>query len=68
MEIVGHFMNDASTWMTEKSIKKRTNENKLAFAKRLARLYMHPLKNLPKSREVNSAIEEIFNFIVKIFN
>ena len=66
MEIVGHFMNDASTWMTEKSIKKRTNENKLAFAKRLARLYMHPLKNLPKSREVNSAIEEIFNFIEKI--
>ena len=66
MDIIRHFMNDVSAWMTEMSIKKRSNENKLAYAKRLARLYLKPLQLLPISREISKSKDEVFSFIEKI--
>ena len=66
MDIIRHFMNDVSSWMTEMSIKKRSNENKLAYAKRLARLYLKPLQLLPISREISKSKDEVFSFIEKI--
>eukprot|EP00945_MAST-04E_sp_MAST-4E-sp1_P005664 g5664.t1 len=66
MRIVGDYVTESAAWMTELSIKKRSPEERLAFAKRLVRMYIDALKPLNITREVTRAREEIMAFIEKI--
>ena len=66
MKVVSDYVTETGAWMTAKTYYERSPEERLAYAKRIVRMYMDRLNDLEITRHVTNAKNEIMDFVEKI--